>query len=56
LVVAGEVVLRRTDFGRHALAVGANEEAVRFSGVDPRPVRLAAFALCGLLAAVGGVI
>ena len=56
LVVLGEVVLRRTVFGRHAVAVGANEQAVRFSGVDPRPVKLAAFALCGLLAAVAGVI
>ena len=56
LVVLGEVVLRRTVFGRHAVAVGANEEAVRFSGVDPRPVKLAAFTLCGLLAAAAGVI
>jgi len=56
LVVLGEVVLRRTVFGRHAVAVGANEVAVRFSGVDPRPVRLRAFALSGLLAAVAGVI
>jgi ribose transport system permease protein len=56
LVAAGEVALRRTVFGRHALAVGANEEAVRFSGVDPRPVKLAAFALCGLLSAAAGVV
>ena len=56
LVVLGEVVLRRTVFGRHAVAVGANEEAVRFSGVDPRPVRITAFALCGLLAAAAGVV
>ena len=56
VVVVGEVVLRRTVFGRHAVAVGANEEAVRFSGVDPRPVKIAAFALCGLLAAAAGVV
>jgi ribose transport system permease protein len=56
LVAMGEVVLRRTVFGRHALAVGANEEAVRFSGVDPRPVRVRAFVACGVLAALGGVI
>ena len=56
LVVLGEVVLRRTVFGRHAVAVGANEEAVRFSGVDPRPVRITAFALCGILAAAAGVV
>jgi ribose transport system permease protein len=56
LVVLGEVVLRRTVFGRYTLAVGANETAVRFSGVDPRPVKVAAFAVSGLLAAVAGVI
>lgn len=56
LVVLGEVTLRRTVFGRHALAVGANEEAVRFSGVDPRPVRLTAFVIAGGLAAVAGII
>jgi ribose transport system permease protein len=56
LVVLGEVALRRTVFGRHAIAVGANEEAVRFSGIDPRPVRLAAFVLGGGLAAVAGII
>jgi ribose transport system permease protein len=56
LVAAGELALRRTVFGRHALAVGANEEAVRFSGVDPRPVRLTAFALCGTLAGLAGVV
>lgn len=56
LVVLGEVVLRRTVFGRHAVAVGANEEAVRFSGIDPRPVKLTAFILCGLLAAAAGVV
>jgi ribose transport system permease protein len=56
LVAAGELALRRTVFGRRAVAVGANEEAVRFSGVDPRPVKLRAFALSGLLAAAAGVI
>jgi ribose transport system permease protein len=56
LVAAGEVALRRTVFGRLALAVGANEEAVRFSGVDPRPVRRGTFLLAGGLAAVAGIV
>jgi ribose transport system permease protein len=37
------------------LAIGANEEVARFSGVNPRPIKLAVFALCGLLAGVAAV-
>jgi ribose transport system permease protein len=55
IVVAGQVTLSRTVFGRYALAIGANEEVVRFSGVNPRPIKLAVFALCGLLASVAAV-
>jgi ribose transport system permease protein len=55
LVVVGQLVLARTVFGRYVVAVGTNEEAVRLSGIDPRPVKLAVFALSGLLAGLGGV-
>ena len=55
LVVAGQLVLSRTVFGRYVVAIGTNEEAVRLSGIDPRPVKLAVFALSGLLAGLGGV-
>jgi ribose transport system permease protein len=55
LVVAGQVVLSYTVFGRYAVAIGTNEEAVRLSGVDPRPTRIAVFALAGLLSGLGGV-
>ena len=54
LVVVGELVLRLTVFGRHALATGANEQAVRFPGVDPRPVRQASFVPAGGLAGLAG--
>src|SRR5882672_8973260 len=56
IVVAGHVMLSRTVFGRYMLAIGANEEVVRFSGVNPRPIKLAVFALCGLLTGVAAVI
>jgi ribose transport system permease protein len=56
LVGIGQLVLSRTVFGRHMIAVGTNEEAVRLSGIDPRPIKLAVFALCGLLAGLAGVI
>ncbi|HEU0185686.1 MAG TPA: ABC transporter permease [Blastocatellia bacterium] len=55
IVVAGQITLSRTVFGRYMLAVGANEEVVRFSGINPRPIKLAVFALCGLLAGVAAV-
>jgi ribose transport system permease protein len=56
IVAAGQLVLSRTVFGRYLIAIGTNEEAVRLSGIDPRPYQLAVFALSGLLAAVAAVI
>jgi ribose transport system permease protein len=56
IVAAGQLVLSRTVFGRYLVAIGTNEEAVRLSGIDPRPYKLAVFVLSGLLAAVAAVI
>ena len=54
-VVAGQVLLTRTVFGRYVTAIGTNEEAVRLSGIDARRVKLAVFALVGGLAGMAGV-
>lgn len=54
LTVVAQVVLVRTVFGRKLVAVGTNEEAVRLSGIDPRPTRVAVFALAGLLSGLAG--
>lgn len=56
IVAVGEFVLARTVFGRYMIAIGTNEEAVRLSGIDPRPIKLAVFALCGFLTSVAAVI
>lgn len=57
LVVAGaHLLLTRTVFGRHAIAIGTNEEAARLSGIDPRPVKLAVFAGTGLLVSLAALI
>ena len=56
IVAGGQLVLSRTVFGRYLIAIGTNEEAVRLSGIDPRPYKLSVFVLCGLLAALGAVI
>jgi ribose transport system permease protein len=55
VVVAGQVLLSRTVFGRYMVAIGTNPEAVRLSGIDPRPIMIAVFTLSGLLAGLGGV-
>ncbi|MDY0747961.1 ABC transporter permease [Paucibacter sp. R3-3] len=55
LVIAGQLVLTRTVFGRSVVGIGTNEEAMRLAGVDPRPVRIIVFAMTGLLAGLGGL-
>ncbi|NIA13141.1 MAG: ABC transporter permease [Nitrospiraceae bacterium] len=56
VVIAGQTVLSGTVFGRHLLALGANEESARLSGVRTRALTLSAFMLSGLLAGVAGLI
>jgi ribose transport system permease protein len=55
LVVLGHLLLTRTILGRYMIAVGTNEEAVRLSGIDPRPVKLTTFVLSGLFAGLGAL-
>ncbi|HEX4945619.1 MAG TPA: ABC transporter permease [Blastocatellia bacterium] len=55
-VIAGQFALTRMVWGRFAMAVGANEEAVRYAGINPRPIKVAAFVLSGLLAACAAVL
>ncbi len=48
------VLLTRTKYGRHLYAVGGNPEAARRAGINVASLRLSAFAICGLLAGIGG--
>jgi len=58
MVVIGiaSVFLVRADFGRQLLATGDNERAARLSGVRVDRVRIMAFVLSGVLAAVAGIL
>jgi D-xylose transport system permease protein len=56
LVLAVDVLLRRTRFGRHVYAVGGNIEAARRAGIKVERVRLLVFVLASTLAAMGGVL
>jgi len=55
VVAAGQVLLSKTVLGRYIFAVGANAEAARLSGIDPRRVVVTVFAISGGLAGLGGV-
>lgn len=50
------LMLRRTAFGRHLYAVGGNIDAARASGVRSTACLIAAYMLCGFLAALTGVL
>ncbi|MGW4770614.1 sugar ABC transporter permease [Nocardia sp. NPDC004278] len=56
LVLAVDLVLRRTVFGRRIYAVGGNAEAARRAGINVTWVRIAAFIGCSALATVGGIL
>jgi len=56
LVVLVDLLIRRTRFGRHVLAVGGNTEAARRAGIQVDNVRLMVFVLASTLAAAGGIL
>jgi len=56
LVALVDLLIRRTRFGRHVLAVGGNAEAARRAGIRVDNVRLVVFTLASTLAAAGGVL
>jgi rhamnose transport system permease protein len=55
LVAVGGFILRSSRFGRQIYAVGSNPEAASILGIPSRRVVFTAFALCGLLAGLAGV-
>ncbi|MGK5639134.1 sugar ABC transporter permease [Streptomyces sp. URMC 126] len=55
VVVALDLVLRRTRYGRKVFALGGGVEAARRAGIDVAWVRISVFALSGTMAALGGM-
>lgn len=50
------VVVRFSRFGRELYAIGGNEEAARLSGIPVGWVKVLAYSLCSMFAAVAGVV
>ncbi len=56
VLVIWTVLLNRTRFGRYIYAIGGNAEAARRAGINLGRIRILAFVLCGVTAAIGGII
>lgn len=56
VVAAAWFILRHTRLGRYMYAVGGNLEASRLSGVPVNRVRILAFTISGLCAALAGIV
>jgi len=54
-VVVG-VLVHRSVYGRHLFAVGRNEEAARYSGIQSRNIVTSAYVLSGALAGVAAIL
>ena|ERR1700722_5516943 len=56
LLAVASVLLTRTKFGRYMYAIGGNAEAARRAGISLSRIRVLAFAICGLLAGISGLL
>ena len=56
LAAVSSVFLNQTIYGRYLLALGNNEEAARFSGIQTDRMILLAYVLCSLTAGLGGIL
>ena len=56
LVLLFHYAFTRTGWGRSVMAVGGNVEAARRSGINVRNIYFSVFALCSMMAAVGGIL
>jgi ribose transport system permease protein len=54
--VLAAVLLNRTVFGRYLLALGRNEQAARYSGINTDRMIILAYVICSGLAGLGGIL
>lgn len=50
------ILINKTRFGRYVYAVGGNEEASRWSGINASKIRIAVFTIAGLLYGISALI
>jgi ribose transport system permease protein len=52
VAIGGEIVMRRTAFGRYCAAIGSNEQVARYSSISVDNVRLLTYIVQGVLVAI----
>jgi len=50
------IILNKTKLGRHIYAIGGNQKAAEFSGINVRHVRMFVYIFSGIMAALAGVV
>jgi len=56
IAIAAAILLNTTIYGRYLLALGRNEQAARYSGINTGRITMMAYLICSLLAGLGGVL
>ncbi|HXJ56732.1 MAG TPA: ABC transporter permease [Verrucomicrobiae bacterium] len=56
IAVLAAIFLNRTIWGRYLLALGRNETAARYSGINTDRMKILAYVICSLLAGIGGIL
>lgn len=56
VTAASAVILNKTVWGRYLQALGRNEQAARYSGIDTDLMKIVAYMLCSLITGIGGVL
>lgn len=55
IALVAAIFLNKTIYGRHLLALGRNEQAARFSGIDTDRMKILAYMICSLLTGFAGI-
>ena len=56
VAIAAGIFLNHTIYGRYLLALGRNEEAAKYSGINTDRMIVLAYVICSLLAGLGGML
>jgi len=56
IAIIAAIFLNRTIYGRYLLALGRNENAARYSGINTDRLKIMAYVLCAVLSCVGGIL
>lgn len=56
IAVVAAIILNRTVLGRYLFALGRNEQAARYSGINTDRMKLCAYVISSTLAALGGML